>query len=150
MTDKLHIDELVIGPDHRIDDDPEQLADLAESIKALGLLQPLIVRAKTATQWEVVAGRRRLVACRLAGVEWVECSIREMDDEAALDVALTENLHRRDLSPIEEAYAYNRMHSRGMSQKRDCNTCRKISSTHLAVLTHTRVVGSTTRTFAQA
>lgn len=112
----LPVDELAIGLDFRLDDDPDTLADLAASISELGVLQPLVVR-RTAAGYEVVAGRRRLAAARMAGVTFVPCVERALSDDEAADVALAENLHRRDLSWIEVALAYARLRERGMQQR---------------------------------
>lgn len=111
----LPVDELVIGKDVRIDEDPEALAELAASIAELGVLSPLVVRRKGG-RWEVMAGRRRLAAARHAGLSHVPCIERPLDDERAFDAALAENLHRRRLSPLEEAIAYQEFRDRGLSQ----------------------------------
>ncbi len=113
---ELPVLSLVIGDDFRLDDDLDDLADLTSSIKELGVLQPLIVRPK-GDIWEVCAGRRRLASARTAGLETVPCLVKIIDDNRALDEALAENLHRRSLSPIEEALAYARMKSeKGLTQ----------------------------------
>lgn len=109
----LAVDRLTIGEDVRLDEDSAALAELAASIVDLGVLQPLIVR-KAKDGWEVVAGRRRLSAARIADLPVVPCIIRELDDERAFDAALAENLHRRNLSWIEVAMAYDRMRKRGL------------------------------------
>ena len=112
----LSIDELVMGNDYRLDDDPEELTALAADIKTRGILNPLRVRRKEAG-WEIVAGRRRLFAARRAGLERVPCIIAQVaSDEEAEDDALAENLHRRNLSPVEEGLAYARLRDRGLSQ----------------------------------
>lgn len=88
----------------RRDFDPEPLAELAESVRQHGILQPLTVR-RTETGWELVAGERRLRAARLAGLEQVPCiRIQAADQDAAL-LALIENIQRRDLHYFEEAAA---------------------------------------------
>lgn len=112
----LPVDSLVMGDDFRLDDDPEDLKELADSIAERGVLQPLLVRPKR-KGWEVVAGRRRLSASRVAGLEVVPCLLKQFDDDEASDAALVENLHRRQLSPIEEALAYAKMRDReGLTQ----------------------------------
>jgi ParB/RepB/Spo0J family partition protein len=112
---ELRVDLLTIGDDFRLDDDLDDLADLTASIKEHGVLQPLLVR-QTVNGWEVAAGRRRLAAARNAGRETVPCLIKIMTDEEAADAALAENLHRRNLSPIEEALAYERFKEQGQNQ----------------------------------
>lgn len=111
----LPLDQLTIGHDFRIDDDPEAMQGLIESVRSLGVLSPLLVR-QTGDSWEVIAGRRRLAAARQVGLSTVPCIERPLDDQGAEDVALAENLHRRQLSPIEEALGYQRLAWRGLSQ----------------------------------
>src|SRR3989454_9486141 len=79
---------------------PEKLAELAESIKARGLLQPIIVR-RVETGYQLLAGERRFRAAQLAGLDKLPALIRTTDDP--LEIALIENLQREDLSPLEEA-----------------------------------------------
>jgi ParB/RepB/Spo0J family partition protein len=113
---QIPLDDLTFGDDVRLDEDPDALGQLAFSIAELGILQPLLVRPM-ADMWEVVAGRRRLAAARLAGLETVPCIVRDIDDDRAFDLALAENLHRRDLSWIEVALAYDRLRARGLQQR---------------------------------
>lgn len=111
----LAVDDLHLGLDFRLDDDTDDLADLATSVAELGVLQPLTVR-QNAAGWEVVAGRRRLAAARLAGLEQVPCTLRQLTDDEAADIALAENLHRRDLSAVEVALALKRLRDQGLNQ----------------------------------
>lgn len=83
----------------------EELKDLAASIEELGLLQPILVRKKN-EQYEIIAGERRWRAAKLAKAEVVPVIIRNFDDRQSLEVALVENIQRANLSPIEEARAY--------------------------------------------
>ena len=96
------------------------LEELAASIRALGILEPLII-APQAVMAErccmVVAGHRRLAAARLAGLDWVPCILRKLSDRQALEVMLVENLHRADLAPLEEAAAYRRLVELGRTQR---------------------------------
>lgn len=91
----------------RIDMHEESLKDLAESIRAQGIVQPIVVRsigkANGETRYEIVAGERRWRAAQLAGLETVPALIRDIPDEAAVAVALIENIQRENLNPIEEA-----------------------------------------------
>jgi ParB/RepB/Spo0J family partition protein len=112
----LPVDQLTIGLDFRLDDDPEDLEELALSIGELGVLQALVVR-QVKDGWEVVAGRRRLAAARIAGLSSVPCMLRTLTADEAADVALAENMHRRDLSAVEIALAYARLRDRGLLQK---------------------------------
>lgn len=85
----------------------EELADLAESIKANGMVQPIIVRP-AGGGYEVIAGERRLRAAKMAGIESVPAIVRKANDEEMLELALIENIHRKDLNPIERAKAYRK------------------------------------------
>lgn len=89
--------------------DPQALAELAASIRQLGVLQPILVRPRGQGGWELVAGERRLRAARLAGLQSVPAVVRHTPDEALLTEALVENLQRVDLNPIEEAVAYRQL-----------------------------------------
>lgn len=88
--------------------DEESLNDLADSIKAVGLLQPVLVR-RTPTGYELIAGERRWRASRRAGLETIPAVVRDVGDDKALEHALVENLHRQDLNPLEEAAAYQQL-----------------------------------------
>lgn len=89
----------------------EALADLVESIREKGVLQPLLVRETHAlnARYEIIAGERRYRASKLAGLSEVPVIVKEFDDQATLEVALIENLQREDLSPLEEAEGYKRL-----------------------------------------
>jgi ParB family transcriptional regulator, chromosome partitioning protein len=84
----------------------EALRDLADSIRAQGIVQPLIVRQAPGDNYELIAGERRWRAARLAGLTEVPVIVREADDRAALELALIENLQRENLNPIEEAQGF--------------------------------------------
>ena len=88
--------------------DEEALAELVYSIKEIGLLQPVVVR-RAGSGFELVAGERRLRACREAGMTTIPAIIRDTEDDALLRDALLENLHRADLNALEEAAAYSQM-----------------------------------------
>ncbi len=85
------------------------LAELAESIKKQGLLQPLVVRAISPQQYEIIAGERRWRACQLAELTEVPVIIRQVDDETAMAMALVENLQREDLNVMDQARAMQRL-----------------------------------------
>lgn len=89
--------------------DEQALEELAESIKSQGLIQPILVRAKSAGRYEILAGHRRWRASQRAGLESVPAVIKEVSDQAALAVALIENIQREDLNPIEEAMGLKRL-----------------------------------------
>jgi len=84
------------------------LAELAESIREQGLMQPILVR-KRARGFEIIAGERRWRACQLAGLKTVEVIVKDLSDEDAFLWALVENIQREDLNPIEEAEAYRQL-----------------------------------------
>lgn len=88
--------------------DPASLEDLASSIRAQGIIQPLIVRP-VGNQYEIIAGERRWRAAQLAGLSEVPVIIRDIPDEAAIAIALIENIQRENLNPIEEATALQRL-----------------------------------------
>ncbi|MBT94952.1 MAG: chromosome partitioning protein ParB [Acidimicrobiaceae bacterium] len=89
--------------------DEEALNSLSLSIRELGVLQPVLVRRKTADSFELIAGERRWRAAKRAGLEKIPSIVRDIEDLAALEHALVENLHRQDLGPLEEAAAYQQL-----------------------------------------
>jgi ParB family chromosome partitioning protein len=95
----------------------EVLADLAESVKEHGILQPLVAR-RQGERLELIAGERRLEAARRAGLGRVPVILREATDQEMLELALVENLQREDINPVEEAEAYRRLTSEfGLTQE---------------------------------
>lgn len=101
----------------RRDFDEEALAELAQSIKQHGVIQPVVVR-KTLDGYELVAGERRWRASQLAGLKQVPAVVREYTDAEMMEIALVENLQRRDLNVIEEAIAFRRlMEEFGLTQE---------------------------------
>jgi len=111
--------------------DKDSLAELAENIKNQGLLQPITVRpvpeeasvkinkdgSTSEFKYEIVCGERRFRACKLNGMEYILGIVREMSDEEAYDAMITENLQRRDVDPIEEAFAFSELMKRGGKTK---------------------------------
>ena len=89
--------------------DEKALAELAASIRAQGLMQPLLVRPVGRDQYELIAGERRWRAAQIAGLAEVPALVREVADSAALAMALIENIQREDLNPIEEAAGLQRL-----------------------------------------
>lgn len=87
----------------------DALQELADSIKAQGLVQPVIVRMIGEQQYELIAGERRWRAAQMAGLNQVPAVIRELEDQQALAMALIENIQRKDLNPLEEAQALARL-----------------------------------------
>ena len=98
--------------------DQESLAELAESIRQYGLIQPITVRKLPSGYYQIIAGERRWRASRLAGLKEVPVRIIEADDRRAMELALVENLQREDLNPIEEAKGYKTLiEEYGMTQE---------------------------------
>ncbi|WP_037587387.1 ParB/RepB/Spo0J family partition protein [Stenoxybacter acetivorans] len=93
----------------RMQMDDEALHDLAESIKAQGVIQPVIVREMGLSQYELIAGERRWRACQLAGLTEIPVVIKQISDETALAMGLIENIQRENLNPIEEAQGLKRL-----------------------------------------
>ena len=93
----------------RIEFEPEALQELANSIKAQGVVQPIIVRPVSNGKHEIVAGERRWRAAQMAGLHEVPVVVRKLDDVQAMCLALIENMQREDLSPLEEARGLSRL-----------------------------------------
>ena len=89
--------------------DEESLAELAASIEAVGLLQPVVVRRTPSGRYELIMGERRWRACQIAGIDVIPAIVRETTDDDMLREALIENLHREQLNPLEEAAAYQQL-----------------------------------------
>ncbi|HBA65197.1 MAG TPA: chromosome partitioning protein ParB [Methylococcaceae bacterium] len=93
----------------RKDIDPEKIKELADSIKAQGVIQPIVLRKIGDERYEIVAGERRWRAAQLAGLQEVPVVVRDIDDKGAMAIALIENIQREDLNPLEEAEALKRL-----------------------------------------
>ena len=93
----------------RRDINPDALEELAESIKAQGVMQPIVIRPISETKYEIIAGERRWRATQLAGLDTIPAVIRHVPDEAAIAMALIENIQRENLNPLEEAIALKRL-----------------------------------------
>jgi ParB family transcriptional regulator, chromosome partitioning protein len=89
--------------------DEDALAELAASIEAVGLLQPVVVRHTAGGQYELIMGERRWRACQVAGIDIIPAIVRDTSDDDLLRDALIENLHREQLNPLEEAAAYQQL-----------------------------------------
>jgi ParB family transcriptional regulator, chromosome partitioning protein len=108
--EELPVDVIVPNPrqPRQVFDD-DTLAELAASIDAVGLLQPVVVRRTMHGQYELIMGERRWRACQLAGIDVIPAIVRETSDDDLLRDALIENLHREQLNPLEEAAAYQQL-----------------------------------------
>ena len=118
--------------------DPEAIAQLAESIRQYGVLNPLTVRRSPSGGYELVAGERRLRAARGAGLNEVPCLVIAADNEDSSAIALVENLQRRDLDFFEEAYGFKRLIDQyGLTQE---EAARKVGKTQSAVANKLRLL----------
>jgi len=93
----------------RVDMHPESLEDLANSIKAQGVVQPIVVKPTGTGSYEIIAGERRWRAAQLAGLQEIPAVVRDVSDQAAMAMALIENIQRENLNPMEEANALQRL-----------------------------------------
>ncbi len=110
VSQTLPLDQIEPGPfQPRRDIDLQSLQELADSIRAHGVVQPVVVRARASGDYELVAGERRWRASRLAGLNEIPVVIREVDDRTALAMALIENIQREDLNPLEQAEGLRRL-----------------------------------------
>ncbi len=114
----------------RRDIEPESLKELAESIKAQGVMQPIVVRPISDKKYEIIAGERRWRATQLAGLDSIPALVRDVPDEAAIAMALIENIQREDLNPVEEAVALKRLQDEfGLTQQQVSEAVGKSRST---------------------
>ncbi len=114
----------------RKDIDPESLQELADSIIAQGVMQPIVVRPISDRKYEIIAGERRWRATQLAGLDVIPAMVRDVSDEAAIAMALIENIQREDLNPIEEAMSLQRLQQEfELTQQEVANAIGKSRST---------------------
>ena len=114
----------------RGDMDQTSLEELAQSIKAQGVMQPIVVRLIAKNSYEIIAGERRWRAAKLAGLKTIPAMVRNVSDEAAIAMALIENIQREDLSPVEEAVALQRLQKEfELTQQEVANTVGKSRAT---------------------
>ncbi len=93
----------------RMSFDTTALDELADSIRTLGLIQPITVRRKPDGRYQIISGERRFRACRLCGMDMIPAYIRDTDDQGMLEMAIVENIQRENLDPIEVAMSYQRL-----------------------------------------
>jgi ParB family transcriptional regulator, chromosome partitioning protein len=108
----MEVDIDLIEPNNfqpRMNFNEERLEELAQSIKANGIIQPLLVRRVDGERYQIVAGERRWRAAQRAGLSRVPCVIKEIPEDKMLELALVENIQRQELNAIEEAHAYKRL-----------------------------------------
>lgn len=114
--------------------DEDKLSELADSIRAQGVVQPIVVRPVGKGEYELIAGERRWRAAQLAGIDVIPAVIRDVPDEATVAMALIENIQREDLNPVEEARAYHRLsEDEGLTQAEIAQMVEK-SRSHVANL----------------
>lgn len=105
---EIHVELIERNPyQPRLDFEEESLEELASSLKVHGLLQPLLVRPHNG-QYQLIAGERRLIAAKRAGIETVPCRVMELEDKQVCEVAIEENMKRKDLSVLEKAQAFKK------------------------------------------
>ena len=93
----------------RMSFDDDSLEELADSIRTLGLIQPITVRRKSGDRYQIISGERRFRACRAIGMAEIPAYVRNADDQGMLEMAIVENIQREDLDPIEVAMSYQRL-----------------------------------------
>ncbi len=111
-ADVLRIPVSLIEPNPfqpRMSFDQEALDELAESIRTLGLIQPITVRRKEDGRYQIISGERRYRACRQTGMDMIPAYIRDANDQGMLEMAIVENIQRENLDPIEIAMSYQRL-----------------------------------------
>ena len=107
---ELDIADIQANPDQpRTIFDVEALEELAQSIKTLGIIQPITVRKAGPSKFEIISGERRFRAAKIAGLDSIPAYIRLADDQSMLEMALVENIQREELDPIEVALSYERL-----------------------------------------
>lgn len=128
---EIAVDKIVRNPKQpRTHFDESELSGLSASIEQVGVLQPIIVRP-VGKGYEIIAGERRYQAARRVGLKTVPAIVKEIDDDASLELALIENIQRSDLNSIEEARAYKELLARtGMTQEQ---LSKKISKSRSAI-----------------
>ena len=118
--------------------DPDALADLADSIRQHGIIQPLTVRKLQSGYYQIIAGERRWRAARMAGLSQVPVVVIEADDRKAMELAMIENLQREDLNPMEEAEGYRTlMEQYGLTQE---ETSQRVGKSRSAVANALRML----------
>ena len=111
-ADILRIPVAMIEPNPfqpRMSFDQEALEELAESIRTLGLIQPITVRRISGDRYQIISGERRFRACQLTGMDMVPAYIRDANDQGMLEMAIVENIQRENLDPIEVAMSFKRL-----------------------------------------
>lgn len=107
---EIELRKIVVNPDQpRREFDPEALQELADSIREIGIIQPITLRKLNEDEYQIIAGERRFRASQMAGLETIPAYIRTADDENVMEMALIENIQREDLNSMEIALAYQHL-----------------------------------------
>ena len=117
---EVELSKIVPNPDQpRREFDPESLQELADSVREIGIIQPITLRQTSPDQYQIIAGERRFRASQLAGLKTIAAYIRTADDENVMEMALIENIQREDLNSMEIALAYQHLIEQyGLTQER--------------------------------
>ena len=136
---EIPLDQIEANPNQpRRDFDPETLQDLANSIRVLGIVQPITLRQIGDDRYQIVAGERRWRASIEAGLTTIPAYIRTIDDESVMEMALVENIQREDLNAIEIALAYaHLLQQEGMTQEK---VAERVGKSRVAVANHLRLL----------
>ena len=136
---EIPIDQIEANPNQpRRAIDPESLGELAESIRQLGIVQPITLRQTGSEKYQIVAGERRWRASRQAGLTTIPAYIRTIDDESVMEMALVENIQREDLNSIEIALAYaHLLEQEGMTQEK---VAERVGKSRVAVANYLRLL----------
>ena len=136
---EIPLDQIEANPNQpRRDIDPDALQDLANSIRVLGIVQPITLRQIGEEKYQIIAGERRWRASKEAGLTTIPAYIRTIDDESVMEMALVENIQREDLNAIEIALAYaHLLQQEGMTQEK---VAERVGKSRVAVASHLRLL----------
>ncbi len=136
---EVALDQIEANPNQpRREFDTESLQELANSIRELGIVQPITLRQLADGQYQIVAGERRWRASQMAGLQTIPAYIRTIDDESVMELALVENIQREDLNAIEIALAYaHLLEKEGMTQER---VAERVGKSRVAVTNYLRLL----------
>ena len=136
---EIPLDQIEANPNQpRRDIDPDALQDLANSIRVLGIVQPITLRQIGEEKYQIIAGERRWRASKEAGLTTIPAYIRTIDNESVMEMALVENIQREDLNAIEIALAYaHLLQQEGMTQEK---VAERVGKSRVAVANHLRLL----------
>ncbi len=136
---EVPIDQIEANPNQpRRDFDDASLQELANSLRQIGIIQPITLRQTGTDRYQIVAGERRWRAARMAGIDTIPAYIRTIDDEQVMEMALIENIQREDLNAIEIALAYaHLLESEGMTQEK---VSERVGKSRVAVANYLRLL----------